>query len=310
MHRDGADGDDGSGRLAHPRSFALVPSLGVTPGPSLGSWSEWCMTMARAVKPCSSKKFFAARWPGSATTSIPMQPRRRGNARPARRRSPRRRRRSRAVGSTNRSVTTPRWLPSRSCSTTDGAEADRRHRRCSRRSPARRRARQELRDVLDEGFPGDLARRPQRPTAVLRELGPSSRARSAMRATSSGVAGRAVSMASVSPAPPPRRVRRTESAARSSRGSSPPTVRDLVRTDRVELRRAEPLEPVDDLRRRERVVVGDREVGSGGGRRRGAPMPPASAPWLARARASDRARTAVVAAERAEHRRARPRPSP
>src|SRR5207249_1050880 len=45
--------------LAHPYPIA---------GPR-----RWCITSARAVKPWVSKKFLAARWPGSALASIPTQ---------------------------------------------------------------------------------------------------------------------------------------------------------------------------------------------------------------------------------------------
>src|SRR5581483_930333 len=75
-----------------------------------------CITSARAVKPCSSKKFFVARWPGSARASTPVQPRSMQNsisafaiASP----TPT----ERAPSSTNRSLITPSRAPPRSCST-------------------------------------------------------------------------------------------------------------------------------------------------------------------------------------------------
>src|SRR5262245_47838682 len=98
----------------------------------------------------------------------------------------------------------------------------------------------------------------------------SSRARSTMRATSSGVADRALSIASLL-APLPRRGGSGGPGELldlpEDRGA--PAVRDLVRADGVELRRAQALEPVDDLGRGQRVVVGDREVAGRGGGRRG-----------------------------------------
>ena len=81
------------------------------------------MMSARAVKPWVSKKFLAARWPGSAV-GVDADARsgaavlhQRVDDRLAHARLPR------ASGSTNRSVTTPRRAPERSCSTTHHAEA-------------------------------------------------------------------------------------------------------------------------------------------------------------------------------------------
>src|ERR1700730_831924 len=79
-----------------------------------------CMTMMRAVKPDSSKKFFAARAPGSANASTPMQPARDANATssviiasptPT----------DRAPSSTKRSVITARRAPSWSTSISKAA---------------------------------------------------------------------------------------------------------------------------------------------------------------------------------------------
>src|SRR4051794_9784267 len=78
---------------------------------------RWCMVRARAVKPWVSKKFLAARCPGRAAASTPTHPAARQcstsvpmstSPTPT----------ARAGSSTNRSVTTPRRAPERSCSTT------------------------------------------------------------------------------------------------------------------------------------------------------------------------------------------------
>src|SRR5688500_12977084 len=74
-----------------------------------------CITMARAVNPDSSKKFLAARWPGSASASIPTQSCRVQNStRSPASASPTPT--SRASDSTKRSVITPSRSPERNTS--------------------------------------------------------------------------------------------------------------------------------------------------------------------------------------------------
>src|SRR6266511_196062 len=78
-------------------------------------FSTRCMTSARAVNPDSSKKFFAARWPGSASVSTPIHPCATQNATSSSAiTSPTPT--ARASGSTYRSVMIPRVSPVRSCS--------------------------------------------------------------------------------------------------------------------------------------------------------------------------------------------------
>ena len=213
--------------------------------------SLWCITSARAVKPERSKKFFASRAPGSAYGVDPDAPappcRTRRSARrstpPPRPPGPRARRtgrRSRRAGCRRAASRSRPCRSRRSC------------RRSCRRRSRRRRGRAATRGCRRAARAGPRASTRARPRAGSRisarsaarqldEHGEVGRARPLERAPLGRLPGELFDLAE---------------------NRAPLPVRRLVRVHRVELVGREADEPLDDLRRRQRVVAGDREPGA------------------------------------------------